>query len=127
MGKKSFGNGLNTILGSPVIDEKVEEEQTVNQEEKNPQGRPRTNMREIINTSQKGTREGETRSTFIMSEKSLNRLKALSYWKRKQIKAVLQEALKAYFEMHTSEEIRRAEEEYRQSDDNGKSYKSAER
>jgi len=123
MAKKSFGNGLNSILGSSVIDQEIEEAPAITQEEKKPQGRPRTNMREITNTSQKGTKEGETRSTFIVNEKMLNRLKALSYWKRKQIKVLMHEALKVYFDTHSSEEIRRAEEEYNQSND-GRSFKN---
>ena len=123
MAKKSFGKGLDTILGSSVVDEEFEEAPAITQEEKKPQGRPRTNMREITSTSQKGTKEGETRSTFIVNEKMLNRLKALSYWKRKQIKVLVHEALKAYFDIHSSEEIKRAEEEYHRSSD-GRSFKN---
>ena len=112
MGKKNFGKGLNTLLGSSVDEEEAEEAPVTIQELKRPQGRPKINTHEITSTSQKGTREGETRATFILNEKSLDRLKALSYWKRKTIKHVLHEALDAYYASHAPDQIKRAEEEY---------------
>ncbi len=112
MGKKNFGKVLNTLLGSSVDEEEAVEAPVTIQELKRPQGRPKINTHEITNTSQKGTREGETRATFILNEKSLERLKALSYWKRKTIKHVLHEALDAYYAGHAPDQIKRAEEEY---------------
>ena len=117
MGKKSFANGLNTLLGPSTSAEEVDEPTDEVVTEIRERGRPRTNMRQITKTSQIGTREGETRSTFIMNEKALERLKALSYWKRKQIKTVLQEALDSYFKGYSSDEIRKAEEMYQRRDE----------
>lgn len=111
MGKKNFGKGLDILLGSSD-EEEVVEKPVNSQEQKRPIGRPKTHTHAITNTSQKGTKEGETRATFILNEKSLERLKALSYWKRKTIKHVLHEALDAYYSTHAPDQIKRAEEEY---------------
>ena len=59
-------------------------------------GRPRTNLREITKTSQAGTQEGWTRATFIVREDTLDKLKKLAYWDRKQIKEVIDEAFSSY-------------------------------
>jgi len=115
MGKKSFGQGLDSLLGATIQEE--ERKDPIKAEEKKLRGRPITNTREITKTSQKGTKEGETRSTFIVNEKALERLKALSYWKRKKIKSVLHEALETYFKGHSFEEIKRAEEAYQLRED----------
>jgi hypothetical protein len=37
--------------------------------------------------------EGETRATFIVDEGLLNKVRAVAYWERKQLKTVLHEAL----------------------------------
>jgi hypothetical protein len=39
---------------------------------------------------------GETRATFIIEETLLKKVKAVAYWERKQIKAVLHEALTSF-------------------------------
>lgn len=50
----------------------------------------------IINSSQKGLREGWTRNTFILRKEYLEKIKALAYWERKKTKDVIDEALGAY-------------------------------
>jgi hypothetical protein len=47
-------------------------------------------------TSYDGLREGWTRATFILREDYLGKIKALAYWKRKNIKEVMDEALEEY-------------------------------
>jgi hypothetical protein len=47
-------------------------------------------------TSYDGLREGWTRATFILREDYLGKIKALAYWKRKNIKEVMNEALEEY-------------------------------
>ncbi len=47
-------------------------------------------------TSQQGLKEGWTRATFILRKDHLQKIKSLSYWERKRIKEVLDEALKLY-------------------------------
>lgn len=59
-------------------------------------GRPKTNYREVTKTSQIGTKENETRATFIMNETQLEAIKALAYWDRVTIKDVLAQALDNY-------------------------------
>ncbi len=59
-------------------------------------GRPRTLSREITKSSQRGLREGYTRATFIISEDVLDKIKAIAYEERKEIKAVVDEALRSY-------------------------------
>jgi hypothetical protein len=47
-------------------------------------------------TSQKGLKNGWTRATFILRKDYLEKLKSLSYWERKKIKEVIDEALRLY-------------------------------
>ena len=47
-------------------------------------------------TSQQGLKEGWTRATFILRKDHLEKIKSLSYWERKKIKEVVDDALKLY-------------------------------
>jgi len=78
MSKKNFTGGLNSLLGDS---------------EKPKRGRPKTSTREITKSSQEGTKEKETRATFIVNEDLLDKLKAIAYWDRKLIKEVVDTAL----------------------------------
>jgi hypothetical protein len=49
-------------------------------------------------TSYDGLREGWTRATFILREDYLEKIKSLAYWKRKNIKEVMDEVLEKYLE-----------------------------
>jgi hypothetical protein len=44
-------------------------------------------------TTKKGLPEGWSRATFIVRDKHLEKIKAIGYWDRKQIKEVLDEAI----------------------------------
>jgi ACT domain-containing protein len=79
MSKKSFTGGLNSLLGE--------------QPEKPKRGRPVTQTKEITKSSQEGTKENETRATFIVNEELLDKLKAIAYWDRVLIKDVVNTAL----------------------------------
>jgi len=79
MAKKNFTGGLNSLLGD--------------QPEKPKRGRPVTQSKEITKSSQEGTKENETRATFIINEELLEKLKAIAYWDRKLIKEVVDTAL----------------------------------
>ena len=48
-----------------------------------------------INTSQRELQDGWTRATFILRKDYLKKLKAVSYWDRKKMKEVIDEALYA--------------------------------
>lgn len=78
MAKKSFSGGLNSLLG-----ETKQPEQSTEQVE------PKAPKKEITKTSQIGTKEKETRATFIVNEDLLEKLKALAYWDRVLIKDVV--------------------------------------
>lgn len=78
MSKKNFTGGLNSLLGD---------------NEKPKRGRPKTSTKEITKSSQEGTKEKETRATFIVNEELLDKLKAIAYWDRKLIKEVVDTAL----------------------------------
>lgn len=86
MSKKNFTGGLNSLLGD--------------QPDKPKRGRPQTAtaQREITKSSQEGTKEGETRATFILQEELLDKLKAVAYWDRVLVKDVLNTALQEYVE-----------------------------
>jgi hypothetical protein len=79
MSKKNFTGGLNSLLGD--------------QPEKPKRGRPVTQTKEITKSSQEGTKENETRATFIINEELLDKLKAIAYWDRVLIKDVINSAL----------------------------------
>ena len=79
MSKKNFTGGLNSLLGD--------------QPEKPKRGRPVTQTKEITKSSQEGTKENETRATFIINEELLEKLKAMAYWDRRLIKDVVNTAL----------------------------------
>jgi hypothetical protein len=79
MSKKNFKGGLNSLLGD--------------QPEKPKRGRPVTQTKEITKSSQEGTKENETRATFIINEELLEKLKAIAYWDRVLIKDVINTAL----------------------------------
>ncbi len=46
--------------------------------------------------SQQGLKEGWTRATFILREDQLEKIKSVSYWERKKVKEVIEEALSLY-------------------------------
>lgn len=79
MSKKNFSGGLNSLLGG--------------EPEKKRPGRPRTSTRVAEKSSQEGTKEKETRATFIVNEELLDKVKAIAYWDRLRIKDVLNNAL----------------------------------
>ena len=79
MSKKTFTGGLNSLLGENSDSIK--------------RGRPITQTKEITKSSQEGTKENETRATFIVDEALLDKLKAIAYWDRVLIKDGLNSAL----------------------------------
>jgi hypothetical protein len=82
MTKKNFTGGLNSLLGD--------------QPEKPKRGRPVTQTKEITKSSQEGTKENETRATFIVKESLLEKVKAVAYWDRILMKDVINTALEEY-------------------------------
>ena len=87
MAKKNFTGGLSSLLG--------DEPQPQAEAPAKKTGRPQTSQREITKSSQEGTKENETRATFIINEGLLDKIKAVAYWERSLIKDVLAEALEA--------------------------------
>lgn len=86
MAGKTFKGGMDSLLsGSRSVKESTSK-----------RGRPKVNTREITKTSQAGTKEGETRATFIINEKHLELVKALAYWDRISIKDALFIAIDDY-------------------------------
>lgn len=79
MSKKNFSGGLNSLLG--------------NQPKTPKRGRPVTQTKVITKSSQEGTKENETRATFIVKEDLLEKLKAVAYWDRVLIKDIVNTAL----------------------------------
>ena len=108
MSKKNFSGGLNSLLGEQptkttkkkereLLKGKVEEFKVAVQNGKLDhlikRGRPVTQTKEITKTSQVGTKENETRATFIVNEDLLEKLKAIAYWDRVLIKELINSAL----------------------------------
>lgn len=89
MSKKNFSGGINSLLGPETEAPKV--------------GRPATQSKQITKTSQEGTKENETRATFIVNEQLLDKLKAIAYWDRVLIKDVIDEAIRDVIEKREKE------------------------
>ena len=85
MAKKNFSGGLNSLLG----DTKQTEAASVTAE-------PKAAKKEITKTSQIGTKEKETRATFIVNEDLLEKMKAVAYWDRVLIKDIINQALEEH-------------------------------
>ena len=79
MSKKNFTGGLSSLLGD--------------QPDKPKRGRPKTQTKKVSSSSEEGTKENETRATFIVNEELLEKLKAMAYWDRTLIKDVINTAL----------------------------------
>jgi hypothetical protein len=86
MSKKNFTGGLNSLLGDTSKGDDP-------REDKAKVGRPKTSTKVISKSSQEGTKENETRATFIVREDLLEKLKAIAYWDRVLIKEVINPAL----------------------------------
>ena len=71
-----------------------------------------TTRRIHLKLPSKGTKEGESRATFIVSKDDLERIKALAWANRKTIKEVLGDALNTYFQSKTPK-INKALKAYR--------------
>jgi len=90
--EKNIARGLSSLLGdAPETETEAPAPKT---------GRPQTSQRVVTKSSQEGTKENETRATFIINEGLLDKLKAVAYWERALIKDVLAEALQGYFEQY---------------------------
>jgi hypothetical protein len=86
MSKKDFKGGFTDLLGDTGPDKKKI-------------GRPKDpTKRKPDKTSQEGTKNDETRATFIVKEELLDKIKALAYWEREQIKETINKALLNYVE-----------------------------
>jgi hypothetical protein len=63
------------------------------------------NFREVkkvmeVSSVQKGLKPGETRATFILKEEALEKIKAIAYWDRQNIKDIVQIAIEAYIKQY---------------------------
>ena len=86
MSKKDFTGGLGSLLGE--------------KKEKPKRGRPKTQTKVVKNSSREGTKENETRATFIVKEELLEKLKAIAYWDRTMIKEVVGTALEDHIKKY---------------------------
>ena len=86
MSKKDFTGGFDSLLGGTP--------------ERPKRGRPKTSTKVITKSSQEGTKDGETRATFLVKEELLENLKQIAYWDRVLIKQVLDRALQDYVERY---------------------------
>jgi hypothetical protein len=55
-----------------------------------------------VTSVQRGLKLGETRATFIVKEDSLEKIKAIAYWDRQNIKDVVQAAIEDYIKQYES-------------------------
>jgi hypothetical protein len=88
MAKKTFKGGMDNLLGETP---KATPKKTATPPKE--RGRPKTNFKVISNTSEIGTKENETRATFIVNKELLLKIQSIAYWERIKIKEVLDKAL----------------------------------
>jgi predicted ArsR family transcriptional regulator len=100
---KNFKGGMDSLLG----------ETTGKGTPK--RGRPKTNFKAVAKTSEAGTKENETRATFIVNKEQLAQVKALAHWERLSIKEVLAQAIAAHLESK-KRELSKAVESYKKSE-----------
>jgi len=96
MSKKNFKGGLNSLFGETPTKGPAKEkikDKPLRGDGHRKVGRPVTQFKEITKSSQEGTKENETRATFIVNEELLEKLKAVAYWDRIMIKDVINTAL----------------------------------
>lgn len=98
--KKNFTGGLNSLLGEPQP-LKTEPNQPEPKTESVPGSLPQSPEHTAadipaIKSTQQGTRAGEARATFIVNEATHEKIKAIAYWERLQIKEVIDQALSDY-------------------------------
>lgn len=98
MAKKNFSGGLNSLLENTSENNLSEKEETIQKVISKKRGRPKINFKEITSTSEEGTLPEETRATFIVKKETLEKIKAIAFWDRAQIKNVVHNALEAYIE-----------------------------
>jgi hypothetical protein len=113
MGKKSFAGGLNSLLESTVIEEENEGEIESPSMLKQKRGRPRTSFKTITKATQEGTREGEERATFIVRIALIEKIKAVAFWDRMQIKDVVNNALETYLRQKGEKHVDQALQAFR--------------
>jgi hypothetical protein len=58
-----------------------------------------TSLQSKPKSTQAGLPGGWSRATFIMREDHLEKIKAVAYWDRKQIKEVMEEAIEGYLKV----------------------------
>lgn len=81
---KDFTGGISSLLGE-VKEAKLG---------KKPVGRPKgERAKGLVPSTEVGTKEGETRTTFIISKGLLDKVKGIAYWDRLKIKDVVELAL----------------------------------
>ena len=91
MSKKNFKGDFSSLLGGGE------------EKKKRGPGRPKdSSKRTPEKSSQEGTKNDETRATFILNEEQLDKLKAIAYWERILIKEALGEALADYIKKYES-------------------------
>ena len=67
-------------------------------------GRPITSNKIVTKSSQRGTKENESRITFIIRDQIIANIRSIAYWKRETIKEVVSSALTSAIEKYEAEE-----------------------
>lgn len=104
MKQKDFSTGLKDVLGSTkkkttkakAAPKKTETASPLKKKKETRGRKPNPNPRVLTKTSQKGTKAGESRATYILKEELIEKLKDLAYWEREALKDVVGEVLTKY-------------------------------
>jgi len=100
MSKKNFKGGLNSLIEDAGTLDRVRSQVDSYDQNKGTSRKTKT--------SQIGTIEGETRATFIVQEELLEKIKAIAFWNRKQIKDIVNKAFETYIGSKDPKELKQA-------------------
>lgn len=90
--KKTFGLTANSVLDGLVQKKTAAPAQPLTTR----RGRPKTNFKLVATSKERGTKEGEERTTVILKTELINKMKAIAYWERLLVKDVFQAALEEH-------------------------------
>lgn len=89
MAKKNFNQGINSLLINTRQEQEAPEQVDTN-----------TLRKEAKLSVKAGLKEGETRATLILREDVIEKYKAISYWDRRPLKEVVDDALSTFLTLY---------------------------
>ncbi len=100
MAKKNLINA-DMLLATPrktILSTEIKVEEPANVAPEPPAALPEVEVSEPVASVKRGLKGNETRATFIVDENLLEKLKAIAYWERLNIKEVINDMILNYID-----------------------------